>query len=121
MTRLRVAVAMSGGLDSSVAALLLQQQGHSVRGVTPALWDETPADPVGAAAAACAHLGIAHEVLDLRAEFRRRVVDYFVASYARGLTPTPACAAIVTSNSACCWSTCWARRRPPGHRPLCAY
>jgi tRNA-specific 2-thiouridylase len=89
MTRLRVAVAMSGGLDSSVAALLLQQQGHSVRGVTLRLWDETPADPVGAAAAACAHLGIAHEVLDLRAEFRRRVVDYFVASYARGLTPNP--------------------------------
>ena len=89
MATLRVAVAMSGGLDSSVAALLLQQQGHSVRGVTLRLWDDTLADPVSAAAAACAHLGIAHQVLDLRAEFRQRVVDYFIHSYARGLTPNP--------------------------------
>jgi tRNA-specific 2-thiouridylase len=85
---------MSGGLDSSVAALLLQQQGYVVRGVTLRLWEDPAGEalstgPVAAAAATCAYLGLSHQVIDLRAEFRRAVIDYFVDAYARGLTPNP--------------------------------
>jgi len=91
--RKRVAVAMSGGVDSSVAATLLVERGCRVVGLTMHLWKEpSKEDSLDGAAAArlvCQHLGIPHRVVDLRQEFLREVVEYFVAEYARGRTPNP--------------------------------
>jgi tRNA-specific 2-thiouridylase len=94
----RVLVAMSGGVDSAVAALLERERGAEVVGVTLKLW----ADPETDGAKACcspeavlgarslAHsLGIPHLTLDLEQEFRRRVVAEFVSGYAAGSTPNP--------------------------------
>ncbi len=94
----RVAVAMSGGVDSAVAALLERERGAEVVGVTVKLW----ADPDTDGAKACcspeavlgarglAHsLGIPHFTLDLEEEFRRRVVGRFIDGYAAGSTPNP--------------------------------
>jgi len=94
----RVLVAMSGGVDSAVAALLEREAGAEVVGVTLKLW----ADPQTDGAKACcspeavlgarslAHsLGMPHLTLDLEEEFRRRVVAEFVEGYADGRTPNP--------------------------------
>jgi tRNA-specific 2-thiouridylase len=94
----RVAVAMSGGVDSAVAALLERERGADVVAVTVKLW----ADPETDGAKACcspeavlgarglAHsLGIPHFTLDLEEEFRRRVVGRFIDGYAAGSTPNP--------------------------------
>jgi tRNA-specific 2-thiouridylase len=94
----RVAVAMSGGVDSAVAALLERERGAEVVAVTVKLW----ADPETDGAKACcspeavlgarglAHsLGIPHFTLDLEEEFRRRVVGRFIDGYAAGSTPNP--------------------------------
>lgn len=94
----RVLVAMSGGVDSAVAALLERERGAEVVGVTLKLW----ADPATDGAKACcspeavlgarslAHsLGMPHLTLDLEDEFRRRVVAEFVSGYATGSTPNP--------------------------------
>jgi tRNA-uridine 2-sulfurtransferase len=93
-TSKHVAVAMSGGVDSSVVATLLLERGYSVVGLTMRLWRE-PAltgeetDEAAEARAVCAHLGIPHHVIDLREAFLREVVDYFVREYAQGRTPNP--------------------------------
>ncbi len=94
-----VAVAMSGGVDSSVAAALLQESGHRVVGVTMRLWREPSAidvagelggpDDIEAARAVCAHLSIPHRILDARETMARQVVDYFIDEYTRGRTPNP--------------------------------
>jgi tRNA-specific 2-thiouridylase len=94
----RVAVAMSGGVDSAVAALLERERGAEVVGITVKLW----ADPDTDGAKACcspeavlgarglAHsLGIPHFTLDLEEEFRRRVVGRFIDGYTAGSTPNP--------------------------------
>jgi tRNA-uridine 2-sulfurtransferase len=94
----RVAVAMSGGVDSAVAALLERERGVEVVGITVKLWADTHTDGAKACcspeavlgARALAHtLGIPHFTLDLEEEFRRRVVDRFVSGYAAGRTPNP--------------------------------
>ncbi|MEM1483627.1 tRNA 2-thiouridine(34) synthase MnmA [Oscillospiraceae bacterium PP1C4] len=85
----KVLVAMSGGVDSSVAALLLQKQGFEVGGATFELFDGCPENNVGDAKAVCEKLGIAHYVLDYRALFSKKVLDYFVDSYTVGETPNP--------------------------------
>jgi tRNA-specific 2-thiouridylase len=94
----RVLVAMSGGVDSSVAAALLVEQGHDVIGATMKLTchgDELPdrpccsLDSVNDARRVCDRLGIPHYVLNLEKAFGRDVVDDFVSEYARGRTPIP--------------------------------
>ena len=84
---------MSGGVDSSAAALLLKEQGYEVLGVTLLLRpDAVPDDPAGDAADArrvADALGIEHRTVDLRETFRRDVIEYFTAEYAAGRTPNP--------------------------------
>ena len=94
----RVLVAMSGGVDSSVAAALLHEAGHDLVGVTLHLWDADGAQQVGRCCApedrddarrTCEHLGVPHYVLDEREAFRKHVVEPFVTDYQAGRTPIP--------------------------------
>ena len=87
----RVGVAMSGGVDSSVAAYLLQQAGYEVIGLTfrPATKPGCPSPAVADAKAVAAQLGIVHHEVDQEETFRREVVEYFLAEYRHGRTPNP--------------------------------
>jgi len=85
--RLKVAVALSGGVDSAVAAHRLKRQGCEVIGVHLRLGENSPLPPELPALAA--RLGLPLKILDLRQEFARQVVDYFVAEYYQGHTPNP--------------------------------
>ena len=92
----RVFVAMSGGVDSAAAALLLRQAGYDVTGVTLRLhpYKDRPglcgsADDIETARAVAAGMGIPHVVLDLCDLFRERVMDRFVWAYTHGRTPNP--------------------------------
>ena len=101
---------MSGGVDSSTAAALLVERGYNVIGMMMRLWSEAPPlslplsdggregdggnrccspESIADARAVCARLGIPFYLLNFEAEFKSRVVDYFVESYARGVTPNP--------------------------------
>ena len=96
-----VVVALSGGVDSSVAALLLKEAGYRVIGVTMKLYSleqtELPShyrgcctvDDVEDARAVCRRLGVPHYVLNVQTEFRTHVIDYFTSEYASGRTPHP--------------------------------
>ena len=94
----KIVVAMSGGVDSSVAAALLQQQGYEVEGMfmknwspdtiqslTDCPWEQDQAD----AAAVCEKLGIPFRSINFEKEYKERVVDYFLREYAAGRTPNP--------------------------------
>lgn len=86
----RVALGMSGGVDSSVAVAALQAEGFEVVGVTLVLQDAPAARAaVDAAAEVCARLGAEHHVIERTALFERVVAAPFAASYAAGLTPSP--------------------------------
>jgi len=99
MTKKRILVAMSGGVDSSVTAALLVEAGHEVVGATMKTfcYDETPGhsrtccglDGIMDARRVADGLGIAHYVFDVEKEFTRDVIDDFVAEYAQGRTPNP--------------------------------
>lgn len=84
----KVLVGMSGGVDSSVTALLLKEQGYDVIGVTMLMWDGGSAAIEDAKAVADV-LHIRHEVLDFRKEFQRDIIDYFTESYLHAQTPNP--------------------------------
>lgn len=109
----KVLIGMSGGVDSSVSALLLQKQGYEVIGATMRLWEENkhsdskkiiennacketlensenkPNNAVEDAKKVCEKLGIKHYVIDLREEFQKRVVDNFICTYLCAKTPNP--------------------------------
>jgi len=84
----KAVVAMSGGVDSSVASLLLIEQGYEVIGLTGVM-SEYSLKAVEEAQKVCKVLGIKHEVMDLREKFAELVVNYFEQSYLNGLTPNP--------------------------------
>ena len=109
----KVLIGMSGGVDSSVSALLLQKQGYEVIGATMRLWEENkhsdskkiiennacketlensenkPNNAVEDAKKVCEKLRISHYVIDLREEFQKRVVDNFICTYLCAKTPNP--------------------------------
>ncbi len=83
---MKIAVLMSGGVDSSMAALLLKEKGYDIFGLTMINWDLKAAEQ---AAAAARYLGIGHQVMDLRKIFYEKVIEYFYRGYEKGLTPNP--------------------------------
>ncbi len=93
----KIAVAMSGGVDSSIAAALLVEQGEQVFGLMLRLWDSHPDRPnrccsprdMANARAVAAQLDIPFFVLDVREPFRQAVVEPFIAGYLQGITPNP--------------------------------
>ena len=92
---------MSGGVDSSVAALLLKEQGYEVMGVTMEIWRQEGLEQVEAQGGCCGLdavedarrvaqvLDIPHYVMNFREDLQRQVVDYFTEEYLRGRTPNP--------------------------------
>ncbi len=98
MERKKVVVAMSGGVDSSVAAALLLDEGYDVSGIMLKLWaDECgekensccPPEAIRQAREVASILGIPFYVLDVRDLFKARIVDGFISDYANGFTPNP--------------------------------
>lgn len=107
----KVLLGMSGGVDSSVSAILLKQQGYEVIGATMRLWeapiakennnlknevnilqDEAPekvSDAINDAKKVCENLGIEHHVIDLRDEFKEKVINNFICTYMCAKTPNP--------------------------------
>ena len=96
----KVLLGMSGGVDSSVSAILLQKQGYEVIGLTMRLWEpkkddkeqiilDNKNDAILDAKKVCEKLGIVHHVADLQSEFKEKVVDNFVCTYMCGKTPNP--------------------------------
>jgi len=93
----KIAVAMSGGVDSSIAAALLVEQGEQVFGLMLRLWDSHPERPnrccsprdMANARAVAAQLEIPFFVLDVREPFRQAVVEPFIEGYLEGITPNP--------------------------------
>lgn len=93
---MKIAVGISGGVDSAVAALRLQRQGHEVMGLFMKNWEEDDTvDQCGAkedlkmARAVCDHLGIALRTVNFSTEYWDRVFSYFLAEYGAGRTPNP--------------------------------
>ncbi len=102
--RMTIAVGLSGGVDSSVAAALLKEEGHRVIGLTMAIYDpslgivEGPRhacfgpgedEDIAACRRISESLGIPYHVIDLRAEYKAQVLDYFRREYLAGRTPNP--------------------------------
>jgi len=95
---MRIVVGLSGGVDSSVAAWLLQQAGHEVIGIFMRNWHDESViidndcpwiDDANDAMLVASHLGIPFQVLDLSAQYKERIVDYMFEEYAAGRTPNP--------------------------------
>ena len=93
----KVLLGMSGGVDSSVCAILLKEQGYEVIGATMQLWGDEEKDDSGCgslktineAKALCEKLEIEHHVLKYTKEFREKVIDNFIEAYINGVTPNP--------------------------------
>ena len=87
--RKKVLLGMSGGVDSSVSALLLQEQGYEVIGVTMQLLDKENIESINDAKKVCQKLGIEHHVVDLKKVFKERVIENFISTYMCAKTPNP--------------------------------
>ena len=97
----KVVVAMSGGVDSAVAAYLLKEAGYETIGITMQIWQKEGAEEIAAKGGCCGHTAVAdarfvchtldmpHYVLNFRDIFRSKVIDYFATEYAAGRTPNP--------------------------------
>ena len=97
----KLVVGMSGGVDSSVAAWLLKEQGYDVIGVTMQIWQDEDTEVQEAEGGCCGlsavddarrvamDLGIPYYVMNFKEEFRKNVMDYFVGEYVEGRTPNP--------------------------------
>jgi len=94
----KVIVGMSGGVDSSVAAHLLKEQGYAVEGLSFILWETRQSKSFTAccslqaieeAAKTAAHLGVPHSAIDVRDDFLEKVIEPFIEAYTKGLTPNP--------------------------------
>lgn len=85
----KVLLGMSGGVDSSTAALLLKEQGYDVTGLTLKLCKEDKEQDLADAKAVCEKIGINHITLDLKNEFYEKVISAFINDYKNGLTPNP--------------------------------
>ena len=101
---MKIVLGMSGGVDSTMCALMLLEQGHEVIGVTMAKWSPSskvtcsdkrgcfgPSEPQAVASAVklAKELGIEHHIIDLEMEFAETVLDYYVRTYIAGKTPNP--------------------------------
>lgn len=100
---MKIAIGLSGGVDSSVAAALLKQSGHDVTGITMKIWRDGKyrggdkdacfgpgeEDDIRAAAALCRKLDIPYHVFDCAEAYEKAVLDYFRAEYLAGRTPNP--------------------------------
>ncbi len=123
-----VAVAMSGGVDSSVAALLIKQAGYNAVGITMKLWtppcdeesgideDKTccTVDSAMDAKRVCDQIGIPHYTLDMQEDFEERVIQPFYEAYLEGHTPNPC----VNCNSFVKWDALWKSARSIGAAKL---
>ena len=101
MDKKKVVVGMSGGVDSSVAAWLLKEQGYDVIGVTMQIWQEQERAVQEEEGGCCGlsavedarrvayELGIPYYVMNFRDEFKKQVIDYFIREYLEGRTPNP--------------------------------
>ena len=101
MVKKKVVVGMSGGVDSSVAACLLKEQGYEVIGVTMQIWQDESHEEIEKKGGCCglsavddarrvaAMLDIPYYVMNFKSEFKRDVIDYFVREYLAGRTPNP--------------------------------
>lgn len=97
----KVVVGMSGGVDSSVTAYLLKEQGYEVIGVTMQIWQDEERETLEDNGGCCglsavddarrvaAVIGIPHYVLNFKQEFKENVIDYFIDEYLKGATPNP--------------------------------
>ena len=94
----RVVVAMSGGVDSSVCAYILKEQGYEVIGITMKIWQNDDVENDGGCCGLSAvndarrvadGLGIPYYVFDFQKEFKKNVIDYFISDYFKGRTPNP--------------------------------
>ncbi len=85
----KVLLGMSGGVDSSIAALLLQKKGYEVIGATMQLHDYCNNDQVEDAKEVAQKLGIEHHVFNMKEQFKKYVIDYFIEEYQVGRTPNP--------------------------------
>ena len=90
MEKETVVIGMSGGVDSSVAACLLKEEGKEVIGATMLLLDDKKTkQAIEDAKNICKKLGIKHYIFDLRKEFKKEVIDNFIEAYKSGKTPNP--------------------------------
>lgn len=89
----KIAVAMSGGMDSTTVAWMLQQEGHEIVGITMKLFPNpipgTKETFIEDAQAICQKLNIEHHVVDLSETFEEQIITPFIKAYLQGLTPSP--------------------------------